>query len=518
MTELVNQPRLSDETLPAEVITKLRAKAEESLYFFAKGVLGFDWLDKNIHLPICKILEQYKTKRRVRIVLPRSWLKSTLVTIAYPIWRAVRDRNIRVLVVQNSHVNACKKLAVIRGKFETCDMFRTLFPDMLPDKKCTWTTDQLCIPRSVQNAESTFEAAGTRTAVVSRHYDLIIEDDTVAPDLDDLTEVNTLPSKDDVEQAIGWHRLASPLLVSMLESQIIIVGTRWFEKDLISWNKENEPSYEGYERAVKETDGVADEHGELTWPSKFPQSVLDELVAAVGPYLFSCLYMNKPIRSGDMIFQPEWFQFYADPPRDLVCYTTVDLASDPDTAKGDPDYNVVLTTGKDMNTGRIYVLEYFRKRCNPSEVIDVIFDHVRRFSPVKVGIESVAYQKSMIYWVRERMRADGKYFLIEALTHGKKSKNTRIQGLQPLVNSGMLMFKRHHTVLIAELTAFPLSTYDDVSDALSMQIPMWAMTLSKAEIERPDPADDERTLDNAIRHLESVNRYRDNYQHHAYQN
>lgn len=503
---LAISPSTSTTQLSTEMIHSLRERAKSDLYFFAKGILGFDLLVPHIHMPVCLMLQD-QTRKRKRIVLPRSWLKSTIGSIAYPLWRAIRDPNVRICVVQNSHTNACKKLAVIRGKVEGCPLFRILFPELLPTKKSTWTTDSLCLNRTAENAESTFEAAGTRTKLTSRHYDVIIQDDTVAPDLDDMTESGVLlPSEDDVNQAIGWHRNAMPLLVDPKKGEIIIIGTRWFEKDLISWNTENEPHYAGYIRAVRETAGLADEEGALTYPERFDQSVLDELAHSMGPYLFSCLFMNKPVRSKDMIFQPEWFHYYETPPRDLICYTTVDLAGDPAESKGDPDWNVVVTCGKDLSSGIVYVLDYYRARCSPSEVIQAIFDHVRRYKSVKVGIESVQYQKALIGWVRERMRAESLYFFVEGLTHGNRSKNSRIQALQPFVQAQLLLFRQHHRGLVTELLAFPVAAYDDIGDALSMQLPMWAMTRSKSEQIKPSALDNELSFDYAERELETIDR------------
>jgi len=473
--------------LDPKTLEALRTRAKEDFYFFAKGVLGFDLLVPHIHLPVCQML-QNPDLRRARIVLPRSWLKSTIGSIAYPIWRAIRDPNIRVCIVQNSHSNACRKLAVIRNKFETAPVFRALFPELLPTKDCIWSSEALQIPRTESHAEATFEAAGTRTKLTSRHYNIIIEDDTVAPDLDDLTDGALLPSKEDVEQAIGWHRLAMPLLVNALTDQILIIGTRWYEKDLISWNMENEPHYTGYIRAVKETNGLGDEDGEITYAERFPQELLSQLERALGPYLYSCLYMNKPIRSGDMVFDPGWYKFYETIPTNILTWITVDLAGDPETLKGkDPDYNVVITCAKDLTGGGIYVLDYWRQRANPSEVIQAIFAQARVYKPVQVGIESIQYQTSLIHWIKERMRQDNLYFLVEPITHGKKSKSTRIQGLQPLVKSGMLRFRRHHNQLLSELTTFPYSAHDDISDALSMQIPLWTTVRSPMETQKDDP-------------------------------
>ncbi len=49
--------------------------------------------------------------------------------------------------------------------------------------------------------------------------------------------------------------------------------------------------------------------------------------------MFACLYLNDPMRSADMVFQPEWWKFYGTEPRDLVVYTTGVPAGDPKLVK-----------------------------------------------------------------------------------------------------------------------------------------------------------------------------------------
>ncbi len=489
------------QSIPPETLALYRKMAQEDLYFFCRGILGYDWLVPHIHQPVCALL-QNSSNTRLRIVLPRGWLKSTICSVGYPCWLGVRNPNIRVLIAQNTFTNATKKLAGIRSQFKSNQLLKTLFPEVIPDRSHTDKSEAFELRRPKPHEEATFEAAGIRTQVVSRHYDVIIEDDTVAPDLDELGEDNMVPTKDDIEKAIGWHKLSLPLLTNPGTGRILIVGTRWFEKDLISWNTDHEPSYKGHSRACRESNGEPDESGPAVYPERFSDKVLEEMEAALGPYMFSCLYMNKPIRSDNMVFQPEWFTFYETPPEDLICYTTVDLAGDPEESKGkETDFNVVMTCGKDLVTGRIYVLDYFQRRCNPSDLIAALFSHVRRFHPVKVGIESVAYQKSMIYWIKERMRSEGEYFWVEPITHGRRSKGSRIQGLQPLVNSGNLLMRSGHKALLGEMTAFPYGAHDDVIDALSMQLPMWAQTRSVKEARRIEEGDP-WSVDGAMRELE----------------
>jgi predicted phage terminase large subunit-like protein len=475
-----------------EKLDKIRSLCYDNLFFFAKAVLGFDWLDPEIHYPLCQVLQRYDENRRVGIVLPRGWLKTTLCSQAYPIWRAIRNPSIRILLVQNTFTNACSKLKTIKAAFDDNMLFRALFPELLPDSDCTWSTESACIKRPKTFNESTFEAAGIRTQVTSRHYDLIIEDDTVAPDLNELQEENVCPTKDDIDQAIGWHRLALPLLVNPGESQIMVVGTRWFEKDLISWVEERDKSFKMYKRACRETDGQPDENGAPAYPSRFPLHVLEEIKNTLGPYLYSCLYMNSPVRSADMIFQPEWIKYYDEHPplNRLICYTTVDPSGDPGENKSkDSDFNVVLTAGKDTVTGAVYVLGYFRKKCSPGEVIDALFTQVALYHPVMVASESVAYQGTFKYWVKERMKKDNIYFPIDGYTHGNKAKSARILGLQPLFASGSILIRPWMKDLVRELLAFPNGVNDDIIDGLASQLQYWRNTRSVKEAKKEDKTD-----------------------------
>ena len=484
-------------------LNAIRERSKKDLYFFSKGVLQYDWLVPHIHADLCRDLQDRDNKRML-IELPRGWLKTTLCSICYPIWRTINDPNLRILLAQNSSTNACKKLSIIRGQWETNALLRALFPELLPGKSSRWSADALCLTRSQSHPESTYEAAGTRTKLTSRHYNIMIEDDTVAPDLDELGGEALAPTQEDVEQAIGWHKLILPLMVNPMDDESLIVGTRWYDHDLISHIKENEPNYKVTTRACREDEeGMPSQTGEITYPERFDARVLQELEAALGPYMFSCLYLNQPVRSEDMLFKPEWINYYETRPRtaSLTFYTTVDPATDPGLAKTkDTDYSVVMTCAKDMVEGRIYVIDYFREKCNPGEMASAIFDHVVKYRPTVVGYEDIAYQKSLDYWLKELMRQQSIYFVLEPIQYGRKSKDVRISALQPLFASGSILLRSHMKELVSELIKFPLDRHDDIIDALSMQLQLWATTKAKSEY-NPEEDTDPMSFQAAVDHI-----------------
>lgn len=462
------------------MLDELKATVKADLFVFAKWVLGYERLDADIHGPICRMLEDV-ARKRLLICIPRGWYKTTLVSIAFPIWCAVNDPNIHILLVQNTITNAQSKLQAIDSTFKKNALFKSLFPELLPDKSCKWTQVSMEVKRTKPAVEATFEAAGIRTTLTSRHYDLIIEDDTVSPDLDQMTIGMVMPSKDDINQAIGFHENCSPLLEHVMRSRWVVVGTRWYEHDLISHIKQNQSSFECYQRAAIE---VIDGELKPSFPKEFPEEVLKRYEEDLGPYMYACLYRNNPTRSSDMIFQKEWFRYWDELPdcEHLNFYTTVDPAGDPDLSKRKngrkkTDWNVVITTGHDRRTGKIYVAEISKKKCNPGGLMDMLFEHVIKWRPLKVGIESVAYQQSLDYWCKQEMENRQVFFSIELLTHKNMAKNLRIQSLQPQLKAGTLLLHRSMLSLQTELENFPLSAHDDESDCLAMHRELWPVRL-----------------------------------------
>ncbi len=274
--------------LSQKVIQELAAKGRKSLFFLTKAILGFDKFSVEIHKPLCDLIQDYEKNTRNCLILPRGWYKSTMATIAYPIWRAINNPESRGLIVQNTYTNACGKLGAIKQIFETNELFKLLYPEILPTRDHTWAKDAATVNRHGAYPEATWEAAGTGTQKTGQHYDYIIEDDTVSPDKDNLTGAMLQPTQAEIEKAIGWFRLATPLLIEPVDSQRIVVGTRWAENDLLGFIIDNHPEYNILTRAVRETDGRPDPAGEIQWSKRFGESVLKALEVDLGPYCFSC--------------------------------------------------------------------------------------------------------------------------------------------------------------------------------------------------------------------------------------
>ena len=176
-----------------------------------------DWTQMHIERLEKEMERTGRCKGRLAYIMPRGSLKSTIVTKHLSIWLTVRryykfgDDTLRVMLAGNTHTNSKKKLSGIRGVYNTVELFKALFPDILPTSDCKWSDESACINRKSAFDESTYEIGSLNTKLTGRHYNVIIEDDTTAPDADEMMEDLTRPSTDTIQKAIGFHKAAIPL-------------------------------------------------------------------------------------------------------------------------------------------------------------------------------------------------------------------------------------------------------------------------------------------------------------------
>jgi phage terminase large subunit-like protein len=344
---------------------------------------------------------------------------------------------------------------------ESNELYHLFFPDRVPVfNKVRWSDSCACLARPVDFPEGTFESAGVGTNIIRRHFNIIIEDDTVAPKKDELTGEEAMPSKDDIEKAVGFHKLTIPLLINE-EDERIVIGTRWASYDLINYVKENE-KFDTYDRPCRL------ENGKPLY-KRFSQARLDTIRAAMGVYMFSCLYENKPLAKEFMAFNPDWFRYYEEGEMGEVegGLVTVDPA-DPPTGKASQDYSAIVAVA---HTKRgLYVRGYRHKRVSDKQMIDETFDLADQFGFIKIRLETNRYAHLAAAF-REEMKRRDKYYVIDEVKAKRINKEARIKNrLSPLFENGVIYLKRGMRELETELTTFPYGRHDDLIDALAWQV------------------------------------------------
>jgi hypothetical protein len=134
-------------------------------------------------------------------------------------------------------------------------------------------------------------------------------------------------------------------------------------------------------------------------------------------------------------------------------------------------------------------------------MIDVLFELVRTWKP-RVGIETVMFQKALLYPIREAMRRHNLTFRIEELKPSSKvTKEGRISALHEFFANGSLWLRTGQADLERELKEFPYGLHDDLIDALAYAIQM-SRPAQKTELPlREDPL----ALESVLRELRKRN-------------
>ena len=474
--------------LTEEQIDNLKKISLNNFYFFSLGILGYDYMIKEVHLPICDFLADDTIKDKM-LLLPRGFLKTTLTSVALPIWLSMKDSNIRWLTVCNSMTNASNHLRKIRNQFERNELLQFLFPERMPNiRKDRWTEDSATIPRTkIGLGEGTFEAAGTSTNLPSRHYDRIGEDDIVTATKDDVSDRELAPSQDEISKAIGFHRLLPSLFDSLEGGYVYHAATRWCANDTVDHIRKNEPFFKIYEQNIyHKVNGEMVDEGEPIYPSRFGAEGLAKLKIRQGPYIFSTQYLLKPVPLELMMFKPTYIKYWDVLPNIRgEFYAYVDPASS-DDKRACHTAIVVIFCGENR---KIYVAEVVRKQGMAlSDCVGHLFRIAKEYKTKNIGIEVVGYQKQLERQVRDEMTKTGVFFNVtgDNPKHGQ-SKGARIENtLQPRFANHQIYISHAHVGLeqdLLEYQGIERSKFVDTLDALA-----GAINLSRFPVyEQEDP-------------------------------
>jgi len=480
-----------------EKLAATRLLSERSLYFFAKVVLGKDYLRPEPHTRVCKFLQSPTPQQRL-LVLPRSFLKSTLTSLALPLWMALQDPSLTILIRSNSDENARKMLVELRSHLEQNELLRTLWSDVVPDGARDaerWSDSQVCLKRHMTNKEMTFEAAGIATTVVGRHYRRFIIDDPIMAKRDDRTGEEAAPTKEDIDAALAGIKKHRPMWTDPLETLTFHCGTRWAHYDVIA-----------YLKGLKRDDGstllkvlelaALDEDGQPVY-DRYPLEVLADIRAEVGPYLWASQYMNKPIAEVDRLFRREQLRYWSYKPendsiaqapnvKDLWVTMTLDPAC---REKKHNDYTAMVIVGTDLG-GNWYLLDYLRKRLPPEQTVREAVRLYSKWNARVLGIETVSAQLTFKSWIDEIARSRDTYMRTVELRSKNiaEAKERRIEGLQPLVARGQLFLEKGRSAALEqEMEEYPNGRHDDLLDALAYH----KQLVRKPKVAPPEPEDED---------------------------
>jgi predicted phage terminase large subunit-like protein len=436
-------------------------------YAFAKKVLGYTLLEKEIHQPWCHELD--KRYPRILTLEPRHTFKTTVYMKAYPIWRLFENTNLRILLASAVSENVQNFLSEISGHYlrneRLLELYqakyhkRPLSPLAEKKKKITLAT------RTINHAEPSIAVIGALGNLVSAHYDLIIVDD--------------LCNEEDRESPTirGKKQRWFQDLFSVLSphGEMILVGTRWHFDDVYGYiDKKLNPALPTDFKFKTRIESCYLEDGVTPrFPKILSASRLNALKIEKGPLLFACNYLNNPMSEEAQIFHLEDM---ITMPKKEVDLTKVKAIGFCDPSKGASDYSCIVTLLLLADNSWL-VFACYQSIAPHSKLIRQIVKNQAFHKYQVFGIEANELKAksdkttSPFEHVLKEKQEEEKVVVPYKLFWHTTPKPSRIKSIEPYYVNGQLKFldtwNQDYPELIAQLVQFPLATHDDGPDTLA---------------------------------------------------
>ena len=213
--------------------------------------------------------------------------------------------------------------------------------------------------------------------------------------------------------------------------------------------------------------------------TSFDNPLLDneEIEAAkksMSAFSFRQEFMASFEAAGGELFKEEHVTFLEEEPEDGQFYIAVDLAGFSEVEKATTKTKRLDQTAIAVvkaNEEGWWVANIIHGRWGVEKTARKIFEAVRDYRPVAVGVEKGALKNAVYPYLNDLMKKNQRFFRVEELTHGNKRKTDRIVwALQGRFEHGRIKLNKGewNTPFLDELFQFPNKlVHDDLIDALA---------------------------------------------------
>jgi len=200
---------------------------------------------------------------------------------------------------------------------------------------------------------------------------------------------------------------------------------------------------------------------------------IDLAKKSMSSYAFRQEFMASFEARGSEMFKEEWVKF-GDKPDIGDYYISIDLAGFEDVSKKRSknsrlDESAIAVVK--VNEDGWFLENIIYGRWDLAETARKIFDVVRDYRPISVGIERGISKQAVMSPLLDMMKQNGRFFVVEELTHGNRKKTDRIMwALQGRFENGQITLGKGewNSQFMDQLFQFPdVLTHDDLIDAFA---------------------------------------------------
>lgn len=354
----------------------------------------------------------------------REHYKTTAISIGLTIQDILKDPEVTIGIFSHTRNGAKTILKQIKREFESNDLLRSLFPDILwsnPSRESpTWSEDAgIIVKRKSNPKEATIEGWGLVDGQpIGRHFRLRVYDDVVTPE--------SVSTPDQIQKTTEAFELSDNL--GTIGGKVRIIGTRYHLHDTYAKILER--------GSAKPRLYPATGNGRMDGtPVYFTQAEWDRRKRTQSRRIVASQLLQNPMADEEASFRMEWLKPYEVRPRTL----NIGITCDPSKGRNpDSDRTAIAVIGLSAQGGK-YLLDGYCHRMSLSQRWVAIRDLYKKWSNtsgvarIQVGYELYGQQSDDEYF-QERMRAEKIFFTIDELNwvrEGSQSKKDRVERLEP---------------------------------------------------------------------------------------
>lgn len=415
---------------------------------------------------------------------PRGYSKSTRSTLIFPLYNILYQRKHYIFLISDTASQSSDFLVDIQNELESNERILEDFGSLIGNP---WNSIE-CVTKT----KIKIECAGSGQKIRGRRHGAFRPDLVI---LDDLENDENTATPEQRNKLKDWFKKVV-LKIGDSYTDYVYVGTILHYDSLFSWAlrnpiwkptihravmsfAKNEALWDEWEsiltdlnRPNRQNDALKfyQEHEQemiegtkVLWPEK--QSYYDLMMVKVteGEASFNSELQNEPINPEDRLFKCKYYDTLP-PLKEMYVVGAVD----PSMGKtNNADYAAIITLGKHIPTGTVYVLDAVLKRMHPDKIIDNIFELHKRWQYREFAVETVQFQQFFKDKIAQKSAEIGAYLNLKEIK-SIKNKELRIQSMQPTVNNGYVLFNKDQAMLVEQLENWPKASHDDGPDGLEM--------------------------------------------------
>jgi len=462
---------------------QLIAKLKANPLSFGKVIMPDMFSDKSppFHKAMIKAYLD-PTTNKVNIQAPRGHAKTSVMGGIVPLHHLIfgPTKTKFIILISKTQKHAKRLLLTIKNTLEYSENFRKLFGYYGEHSASKWTDEEIHLKDG-----SVIAAFGTGQQIrglknIHQRPTLII--------LDDPEDENNTKTAEAMKANLDWLLKGLDPAVDIKHGKIIVIGTPLHQLCMV----ESLRNYKRWKSLHFSAELDPDRKLSL-WPERYPwtelQAIRQDYETNNRLSVYFQEYLCSIIPDDDRLFKPEYMRYYTlvslntnNPRKATITFQKTDKNglphSNPEThpcsifcgidpatsTNAKADYTVILSIAI-IPDGRILVLPYIRARMAPSDTIEAIVKHYKRYKPIITSLEATGAQETFRDILRKRKDVNIPGLNVKHLPKESKKKR-HLDVLEPPFSQFLITIQPSMKTLYEEAITHPKGRHDDILDGL----------------------------------------------------